>query len=727
MSARLSYPPVRRSARALALMLALSAPVVAGPAQAQTFTPEPSATILADHVAVSGNNVLTASGQVEMFYEGRRLTARGLRYDQSTGQVTLSGPIRLTEPGEEGSVILADQAELSRDLQNGILTGARLVLARELQLAAQKITRTDGHLTRFDNVVASSCQVCVLHPVPIWDIRAKEITHDSNTKRLRFRNAQLRAFGVPIAALPRLSLPDPTVTRAAGILRPRIRSNSRLGVGIELPWFQPIGDHHDLTITPLVTSKNSRSLGLAGRHALRSGKLSWSGQGTRDRLIPDKTRGYLFAQGSFALPRHYRLGMQLQATSDDSYLSDYAITDADRLWSGVTLDRVRKDKMVVGSLGYFHSLRAGENNSTSPSWVSTLTWTRRFRPALLGGEAGLTFDATAFRRSSSAPVVGRDMARAGISADWRRNWLLPHGLLASAEMGLALDHYLIGDDPTLPDSVTRVDPTAALELRWPLVRNSGGATHVLEPVMRLDLSRNNLKDVPNEDSRLAEFDESNLFAPSRFAGEDRRETGLRLAVGASWTRMDPAGWSLGVTAGRIWRAENPLESSAGGLSAGRRSDWLMAVHYGDDDGLRISTRALIDDKLRIRRNETRLAWQNARTDLSVAYLWIKADPTEGRTTDLSELMLDSRFDLGRGWSGGVNMRYDATAKHAARVGGTLTYTNECVSVDLSLSRKRTSSSTVSGETNIGLSVRLAGFGRSPGESRIARPQPRCMR
>lgn len=726
--------------RTLALALLTAAlPALPG-AQAQTVTPidsaqsvasesasSESAMILADHMALSSDTRLTASGNVQIYYDGRQLSAQGLDYDRATDRLTLRGPIRLTDPSAEGSVILADAAQLSGDLREGILEGARLVMARQLQLAADTITRREGRWTDFEHVVTSSCRVCRLDPTPIWEIRAERITHDAETRRLHFTKPRLRAFGLPLLGLPALTLPDPTVTRAAGILAPSFRSNSTLGIGVELPWFQPIGDHHDLTITPLLTTENARSLGLAGRHAFRSGKLSWQGAVTRDNILPGETRGYLFGAGSFALPRDYRLGLQVQASSDDDYLSDYDVSSADRLWSGITLDRVRRNKMVFASLGYFHSLRSDELNSTSPGWVGTLDWSRRFTPRLLGGEASLGLSATGFRRSSSEDVIGRDMARVGLRADWRRNWLLPQGFLAAAEMGLAVDHYQVWDDPSYPDPITRIDPTAALELRWPLISHgSKGATHVLEPVMRLDLSRNELEDVPNEDSRLAEFDEGNLFAPSRFAGADLRETGLRLALGASWTRMDPAGWSLGLTAGRIWRGENPLAATAGELSAGRRSDWLLAAHYSNDDGFRLSNRALISDKLRIRRNETRIAWQNARTDLSAAYVWIRADEIESRDTDLSEFLLDSTVTLGRGWTGGLEMRYDLSAHSAEKIGASLGYANECVSLDLSLSRERSSSSTVSYENNVNLSVRLTGFGSSAGQSAAATPS-RCLR
>ncbi len=686
-----------------------------------------AATLVADRVTLTGANLLVAEGNVEMFHQGRRLTARRVIYDDAAGTVRLTGPIRLSEPGEAGSVLVADAAELDRALENGILTGARLVLARELQLAAARIRRSEGRYTTLDRVVASSCEVCVSAPTPLWEIRAARVTHDAQTRQLAFEDAQLRAFGVPVAWLPRLSLPDPTVTRARGVLRPSFRSSTKLGTGISLPYFLPLGDHHDVTLTPYATDEGVRSLGIATRHALTSGTLSWEGALTRDRLRPGDTRGYLFGHGSFALPRDYRLGMQVQVASDRDYLSDHHVTEADRLWSGLTLDRVRGNQMVLAALGNFHTLREGESNATQPSLTADLTWERHWTlNGPVGGEAGLRIDGLAFRRNASADAIGRDMARLGARADWRRLWLLPQGMLATTEAALALDHYMIGDDPAYASTVTRLDPTAAVELRWPWMASAAGVTQVIEPVARLDVSRNSLPAVPNEDSRLAELDEENLFAPSRFPGQDARETGTRLALGIGWTRVDPAGWSLGLAAGRIWRSDTPVLPSAS-LSGSRRSDWLLAAHFTRPDGFSLSSRTLVDDKADIRRSETRLAWANDRVDLSAGYLWMRADPYEGRADKLSELVLDSGFDIGRGWHAGVNGRYDFAADRAERAGLNLGYANECVTVDLSLSHRRTSSTSVSSDTDIGLSVRLTGFGAGGSDKAKGPVRRRCLR
>ena len=74
-----------------------------------------------------------------------------------------------------------------------------------------------------------------------------------------------------------------------------------------------------------------------------------------------------------------------------------------------------------------------------------------------------------------------------------------------------------------------------------------------------------------------EFDEGNLFSLDRFAGADKTESGARVNAGVTWTTRQRDGWSLGVTAGRVWRADDPEQFGASSGLSGRDSDWLGAV------------------------------------------------------------------------------------------------------------------------------------------------------
>jgi LPS-assembly protein len=297
-------------------------------------------------------------------------------------------------------------------------------MAREMQLAAASIERKDGRMTVLKQVVASSCQVCISDPTPLWEIRARQVIHDEQTRQIVFYDAQFRAAGLPVAYLPRLRMPSPGVTRMSGFLRPSIRTTSKLGVGIKLPYFFTLGPSRDLTVTPYIAAARTETLGLRYREAYTWGNLELNGAISDDDILPDDTRGYLFADLNARLPGDFKLGAQLRLVSDSSYLSNYGISDEDRLWSGITLERVRAGEMITARFGNTHSIRDGDSNSTDPMLSGTAQWVRSFSPTSVGGLATLKFSTLAARRASTSTddddgdgvPDGRDMLRGSFTA-----------------------------------------------------------------------------------------------------------------------------------------------------------------------------------------------------------------------------------------------------------------------------------------------------------------------
>ncbi|RWR34165.1 LPS-assembly protein LptD [Sinirhodobacter populi] len=708
---------------ALALMAGTDPARAQDPAPAAGYTADQAseaATLLADRITVTGDKTLVAEGAVEVFWQQNRLTASRVTYDQSTDRMLIEGPIRLVQPGQSGAVTLASQADLSRDMQNGVLIGARMVLARELQIAANRVERRDGEVTTLYDAVGSSCQVCASDPTPLWEIRARTITHDAPARVLRFDNAQFRLMGVPLLWTPVLSMPDPTVDRMDGILRPRFTNSSRMGFGVELPYFLTLGPSADLTLKPFVATDWSSTLGMRYRQALDNGYVLVNGALSHDSLRENETRGYLFANGWFGVQGGYQLGVQLQVVTDPAYLVDYDISDIDRLWSGVTLDRVTRNEMIWMRAGNTHSIREGESNSTQPMLAGDYSWTRLFRPRYLGGLASVEWNVHTLNRASTLDYDtaedyddvpdGRDMLRTSLELNWQRNWLLPAGILATSQARLATDVFSVRNDQVYEGDTIRAQPTLGMEVRWPWVATSGSASHVIEPVAQILWSPDNLKAAPNEDSVLVEFDEGNLFSLSRYPGGDTRERDLRANLGMSWTRMDAAGWSFGMTAGRVFRAEDLDQFSTGSGLSGRTSDWLLGGTLTTTTGLTISNRALFDDELDISRDELRFAYLGPKYQLTTGYIWMKPNELEGRPQATDELVMMGGVNMNPEWRGTFNTRYDFTAERMARAGLGLRYANECIAMDLSLSRRFTSSSSVKPETSFGFQVQLAGFG-----------------
>lgn len=690
----------RRVFALLALAAAMLLPLAA-PAQ-------DNAVLVADSVRLEGERVLVAEGNVEVFHLGTRLTAERIVYDGATDRLQIEGPLRYSDGPD--LVILGDSAELDRDLTDGILRSARMVLAEQFQVAAPQAERIDGRFTQMSRAVASSCQVCPNRPTPLWEIRARRVTHDRATGQIYFDDAQFRVAGLPVAYLPRLRLPDATVDRARGFLRPELKITSLLGTGVKLPWFLPIGIDRDLTFTPYLAA-GTRTLGLRYRQAFRNGGLTFTGAASQDDLR-DGLRGYAQASGSFSLPRGFGLSFETTLVSDRAYLADYDITTTDRLPTRVLVSRVRRDEMIASDVIFYRSLREGAAAEDVPLVLGTAEWERRFDgPG--PGHGGLRFSAAgiAYDGSTAVPGTRRDTLRLTAQADWRTDAVLRNGMVVSGLADLAVDALAIGEDPAYDSSVTRVLPALAAELRWPLARTeASGAVQVLEPMAQLVWAPDELAEVPNVDSTVVEFGEGNLFTFSRFPGSDQRELGARANLGLTWSRVDPEGWSARLAGGRVFRAEDLGQFTATSGLDGVRSDWLLAAQLDSGSGLRLTNRALLGEGFGVLRDELRLDWSGRRSSFAASYIWIEAEPAENRPDDSAEFFLDGGFGFRENWTGSVEARYDFSAGRVADAGLGLRYTNECVDLGLSLSRRFTSSASVEPNTDVALEIALNGFG-----------------
>jgi LPS-assembly protein len=703
---------------ALALVLALALP-----AAPQDGAPLP-ASLVADTVTYDRESgLLVASGNIEVLYQGRVLRASRIVYDEAADEIRAEGPIVLTDTQ---GVLLADTAALTPDLAEGLVSGARLLIAGKLQLAAVEARRSGERYATLDRVIASSCTICAGNPTPTWAIRASRVTRDAEQRRLYFEDARVELFGVPIGYAPRLSIPEPGVERASGVLVPGFSQSDIYGFGFKLPYYRVLGPSADATVTPFVTTKGGVLVEGEYRRRFASGGFDLWGVATLDSSLDGHPgRGAIFGDGAFRLGDGFVTDFGLEVASDDSFLQQYDYSDADRLTSYVRVSRTRADEYVeLGAVG-FQSLRDDEDTATVPFAFPVLDYRRLIEAPRIGGRLGVDAQSLGILRDD-----GTNMVRAGGGIDWVRPWLLPRGVLAETTARAVLDVYQVWNDAVQPDGTwARGMPTAAAEVRWPLVRTTARAEHVVEPIAQVIWSEYlGETDVPNEDSQLPEFDETNLFALNRFPGEDRLETGLRANLGVKYARYAPGGWSIGATLGRVIRAESQDFFPGDGGIPGGWSDYVGAVYVDFGTGLRAVDRAAFSPDLDFRRNEFALVWDSPRAGLIANYVYlaeVEDDPFLGPDPTTSELSLDARYRVHPNWEVRGLWRYNIERGDNLRAGAGVTYGNECAEFDLSVSRRYTSSDNVPPSTSIGFSLQLAGIGED-GErewpARVCTPQ-----
>ena len=106
-----------------------------------------------------------------------------------------------------------------------------------------------GGQTKFIKSAFTLCDYREKDKCPPWELRAKEMKHDSKKKTVYYDNAVIKIYNLPIFYLPKMAHPDPTVSRRSGFLTPSFADTKNLGSSVNLPYFWAIGDDKDLTIS----------------------------------------------------------------------------------------------------------------------------------------------------------------------------------------------------------------------------------------------------------------------------------------------------------------------------------------------------------------------------------------------------------------------------------------------------------------------------------------------
>jgi LPS-assembly protein len=181
-----------------------------------------------------------------------------------------------------------------------------------------------------------------------------------------------------------------------------------------------------------------------------------------------------------------------------------------------------------------------------------------------------------------------------------------------------------------------------------------GGTQRLTPRLQLVASgaTDNL-DVPNEDARSVDLEDSNLFALNRFPGYDRWENGPRVTWGLDWG-LDLPGIAIRTTIGQSYRLDDkPSILPPGTGLSGRFSDYVGRTNVKLGRKLNLVHRFRIDkESLALRRNEVDAVVGGRQTYATIGYLRLdrNIDPAIEDLRDREEIRLGGRVRFKRYWS-----------------------------------------------------------------------------
>jgi LPS-assembly protein len=282
------------------------------------------------------NDIVTAEGNVEIYYRGHTVEADRVIYDQNTRRVFARDNVRITEP--DGNVIFADTIELTDDFREGFLEQLLLVTQEDARFAAVSAERLEDNLTVFTQGIYTACEPCEANPSrpPVWQIKAARIIHDQQEQVVYYENARFELLGIPIAYMPFFSHPDPTVKRQSGFLAPELGFDSGLGTNLKVPYYFALAPNYDLTVAATGFSKQGALGEFEWRHRLKRGAYIVEGAGIKqlkqEEFAPRspgdrELRGFIRTAGEFEINDFWRWGFDGRLTSDPTFQRRYNFTN----------------------------------------------------------------------------------------------------------------------------------------------------------------------------------------------------------------------------------------------------------------------------------------------------------------------------------------------------------------------------------------------------------------
>jgi LPS-assembly protein len=690
--------------------------------------------MFAREVRLESDDVIVAEGDVEILRGERRLLADTVRYDQRADQIEALGNITLVEPG--GEVLYADRLVFSGDLRNGVASELRARLEDDSLLAAAEGRRIEGTRTEMDRAVYSPCPICEeSDDPPLWQITAEQVTHDQETRDITYRNAFLEMFGLPIAYMPYFSHPDPTVERRSGFLPPIFGSDSNLGFTLETPYFFDLAPNYDLTVAPIFTTQENAVLTGEYRHLLENGQFDLGGSityaskpGSESDPNPkgQTWRGNIAGEGDLHLGNYWGWGYDLAVASDDTYLDRYDFSDDNVLQNRLFTERIwSRNYAVVQGYG-FQGLRQDDDQATIPVAAPWAELELTSEPMLWGSRVGFNSSGLVLTRTE-----GLDTRRLSSRVSWELPKQGPIGDLYRLTLSGRGDFYNTDGDPETfsddggTDDTGRFVPRATLDWNWPLLGEGFGLSHMIEPIVSGTWSTkgNNPSSIPNEDSQDVEFDDTNLFKPSRFPGIDRVEGGGKISYGVRYGLFGERRETVSGLFGQLYKFEDdPRDDS--GLGGSGFSDYVGRIDVRPTDWLNLRYRFLIDhNSASLQRNEVGATLGLPWLRLDAQYLLLKDDPVEVPSDDDpddpdDDFVIDEREEViieaelrATSWlalHGELRRNLDQDAWIYYRAG--LSYIHPCLEVFAGMQRKFTDDRDADADTSVAVRVAFKNLG-----------------
>ncbi len=609
--------------------------------------------------------------------EPTHITADKVEYDFKSETIKTTGKTEIVnQSGQKMTLVDSYVSKNGSDLSGSDI---QIWLGPHVYMSSDKIVR-EGDVTIAKDANFTACKNCDSYG-EAWEITAKKIRHNMDTRMLAFYNMVFWAYDFPVLWLPYFDMPDPGVKHKTGFLTPNMESSNKMGTQINVPFYIYISDTHDLTTTFSYLTKENPLFQLEHRLNTEHAEFRTRGAFTHNR--EGENRWYVFNDDIIELGNNARATVFLNRASDRTFLQKYGFyNEQPYLDSGAKIELFGQSSYVVADAHIFQELRDATGRFSTPDGniLPNIRGIYQTRP--LFAETYLSFMGDVLGIAGDGVSSQRAIGEARITSPWT----IWGGNRITASLATRYDIYNFHNTTMVDGDIysgvkTRFLPSGYLEWGLPLFRPGEDWIQTIEPLARITVMRHidESQFAANNDSAGALLSDATLFSNNRFSGLDLWENGTFADYGVRWAATNPDGKNIEVFAGQTYDFTRREATNHNSGFRNGQSDYVGRIGYNNMEWLNLYTRfRLGQDNLGLRHIETSATIGDSRNYVNVGHIWSKQFvDLQPNTESIHEVAGGVGLAITNRWSLGWNAIYNITDDRFQQHSGALYYEHPC--------------------------------------------------
>ncbi|MEY3809744.1 MAG: hypothetical protein RL306_933, partial [Pseudomonadota bacterium] len=434
---------------------------------------------------------------------------------------------------------------------------------------------------------------------PFWNLNANLVTHDKENKKITYKNATLDLNNIPILYTPYFSHPDPSVKREAGFLAPSFASlSSDIGSIIKIPYFYPISQSADFTVSPIYYFKQNPLLLGEYREKYKNGDLSIEGSFTQGykTITPAQTvgsRNHLY--GNFNLNfadkflDHSEFNAKIQRINNPTYLRVNKINSTN---DGFKRNLVKESETKLTNEIYLNSFGKNESLNFKTATYQNIATTKTsdqyeyLLPEIVYSKYNLmnnnNLNFTSNLKSLNANT-NQNKTTFINNLDYSTTESYNTNLGIGYKFLTRINNINYYSDYKTPNENlnSQINPVVGFDTSLPFGKLSKESEQYLIPRI---LTRYSPGKMTNATSNGTTLNTDNLFSINRMNSDELIEKDLSFNIGLDWmwkekiiNKNNPA--QAGITIGQVIKFNEDLDMPTKSSLQNKNSDLVTKVNY----------------------------------------------------------------------------------------------------------------------------------------------------